>query len=419
MGILKKIGSVFSPPATERASGMLPVAGWLQSAPGFSIEQLWRQQPHLRTVTTFIARMVATVSLHTYERAADGGRERVRDSAVATLFARPNEGATAYKFLYDSVLDFLLYDQLIWLLTEDPSRPDRYRLWRIPPTRVIRDVWADDVTLKKLVVQGTRGPVEYPGEAVIWHHGYSPLSPRRGDSPVNALRETLREQVEAAKYRAQLWEKGPRLGGVITRPTGVKWDDVARRRFKQAWQATYAGSGSGAGGVPVLEDGMKFERFHLSAHDEEVPEMMKLSLTTVAQVFHINPTMVGLLDNANYSNVREFRQSLYGDSLGPIMKQIEELINFVVLPKIAENDPTVDPAKMYVEFNVEERLRGRFEEQAEVTSKAVGAPWMTRNEARAMNNLPAIEGGDDLIMPLNSVAVGEQPEAEDEGGDEA
>ena len=67
---------------------------------------------------------------------------------------------------------------------------------------------------------------------------------------------------------------------------------------------------------------------------------------------------------------------------------------------------------MYVEFNVEERLRGRFEEQAEVTSKAVGAPWMTRNEARSMNNLPHVEGGDELVVPLNVSAGPDVDEAE-------
>ncbi|MCU6429201.1 hypothetical protein KWH77_23685, partial [Enterobacter sichuanensis] len=52
-------------------------------------------------------------------------------------------------------------------------------------------------------------------------------------------------------------------------------------------------------------------------------------------------------------------------------------------------------------FNIEEKLRGSFEEQAAVASAAVGAPYMTRNEIRRANNLPAIPGGDELVVPLN------------------
>ena len=37
---------------------------------------------------------------------------------------------------------------------------------------------------------------------------------------------------------------------------------------------------------------------------------------------------------------------------------------------------------------------------------AVGGPYMTRNEARALNNLPSVAGGDDLIVPLNVLTGG-------------
>ena len=47
-----------------------------------------------------------------------------------------------------------------------------------------------------------------------------------------------------------------------------------------------------------------------------------------------------------------------------------------------------------------------------MTSQAVGAPWMTRNEARRMRNLPAVDGGDDLVTPLN-VLIGGQANPQD------
>lgn len=425
MGILERLGlrrSAFDAPrdGNDRGfGGAVGLVDFAASLPDMSVEQLWREQPHLRTVTSFISRMVATVSLHTFERLEDGGRERVRDSYVSALMQKPNEFETIYSFVYNSVMDLCLYDEFIWVLDDDSDRSDRFRMYRIPPSWVVETRWSDPWKLEYLAVQfPTRDPVVwFPGENVIRLHGYSPDSVRAGNSPINALRSVLREQIEAAAYREQLWRNGPRLGGIITRPMGADWDSVARRRFKQSWEVTYAGSGSGAGGVPVLEDGMQFQQFHLKAQDEQVAEMTKLSLSTVAQVYHINPTMVGLLDNANYSNVKEFRQSLYGDSLGPVMKQVEELLNYELLPRLAQRDHTIDPRTVYIEFNVEERLRGRFEEQAAVTSTAVGGPWMTRNEARAMNNMTRIEGGDDLIVPLN-VSAGDNMEPESAGDEE-
>ena len=52
----------------------------------------------------------------------------------------------------------------------------------------------------------------------------------------------------------------------------------------------------------------------------------------MANAFHVNPTMVGILDNANYSNVREFRKMLYGDTLGPLIAEIESTLNAFLIP---------------------------------------------------------------------------------------
>jgi hypothetical protein len=66
-----------------------------------------------------------------------------------------------------------------------------------------------------------------------------------------------------------------------------------------------------------------------------------------------------------------------------------------------------DSEGTYLEFNLAEKLRGSFEEQAAQLQASVGGPFMTRNEARATQNLPAIDGGDELIVPLNVIEGGQ------------
>ena len=69
-------------------------------------------------------------------------------------------------------------------------------------------------------------------------------------------------------------------------------------------------------------------------------------------------------------------------------------------------------------FDLEEKLRGSFEERAQIFQSAVGAPWMTRNEARAANDLPPVDGGDELITPLN-VTEGGLASPRDTAGDKS
>lgn len=371
-----------------------------------SVGDLWKAQPHLRTVTTFIAEQISSVGIHVYRREDDDGRTRVRgDDSVreAAIFAKimgkANETQLMQDLLEATILDFLLHDEFIWAVA---PTDDAAVIERIMPTRVAKLRWKTETELESVDVADHQGKIaSIPADQIIRMHGYSPDTKRYGSSPVDALRATLKEQLEAASYRAQLWKSGARIGGVIERPKDANWDDKARRRFQASWRSQYTGRGSQAGGTPVLEDGMQYKPYHLNAKDEQIVEMTTLSLKTVAQVYHVNPTMVGVLEATNYSNVKEFRKSLFGDSLGPLLGRIEGVINHFLAPMLEV------PGDVYAEFNIEQKLRGSFEEQADILNKSVGGPWMALNEARQRMNLPSVEGGDEIIRPLNVSTVSE------------
>lgn len=371
--------------------------------------QMWSTQPHLRTVVSFLARNIAQLGLHSFER---NGEDRARDrsSAFAATMRRPNADQTAFDLVFGLVGDLSLYDRAYWLTVEDVDSPSGWIFRRIPPpwvTPIARDAFG----AKGYTVLSPEGKsVDVTADQILAFTGYHPSSPRRGSPTVEALKGTLQEQIEASKYRSQVWKRGGRVSAVLQRPKDApQWSPEAMEQFREDWYSKYTGSGSKAGGTPILEDGMTLNRIDFNAQEQQFVEAAKLSFSTVASAFHVNPTMVGILDNANYSNVREFRRMLYGDTLGPLIAMIEDRINTFLLPRLG-----MDPDRYYAEFNIAEKLQGSFEEQAAVLQTAIGAPYMTRNEGRAKQNLPALEGGDDLITPLN-VLVGGQASATDAG----
>lgn len=371
--------------------------------------QMWKTQPHFRTVVSFLARNIAQLGLHSFER--DGNdRVRDRDSVLARALADGDGLMSSYDLVYALVGDLALYDRAYWLVVQDADRPSGWMIRRLPPTWV-EPVWDGPWTLKSYRLYASSGKfVELPPSSVLAFPGYNP-GKAHGNSPVvDALRETLSEQVEAAKYRGQVWKRGGRVSSVLERPKDAPdWSDAAREAFREDWYSKYTGSGSKAGGTPILEDGMTLKTVDFSAKDQQYVEAAKLSLQTVAGAFHVNPTMIGMNDGATYSNVREFRKMLYGDTLGPLMAQIEGRINTFLFHMMG-----LDDGARYVEFNIDEKLQGNFEEQSVALQSATGGPWMTRNEARSLRNLPALEGGDELIVPLN-VLTGGQASPHDSG----
>jgi HK97 family phage portal protein len=371
--------------------------------------QMWATQPHLRTVVSFLARNIAQLGLHSFTRDGDD-RVRDRTSPFAQTMRRPNADQTAYELVFALVGDLSLHDRAYWLVVGDAEAPSGWTFRRLPPSWVT-PIPRDAFGFKGYRVNAPDGSeVTVPAETVLAFTGYHPTTPRKGSPTVEALKETLQEQIEASRYRNQVWKRGGRVSAVLQRPKDApKWSDEAREQFREDWYAKYTGRGSKAGGTPILEDGMTLNRVDFNAQEQQFVEAAKLSFATVASAFHVNPTMVGILDNANYSNVREFRRMLYGDTLGPLIAQIEDRINTFLLPML-----DMDNAVSYVEFNIGEKLQGSFEEQAAVMQTLVGAPLMTRNEGRAKFNLPGIDGGDALVTPLN-VLIGGQASPTDSG----
>lgn len=400
--------NVFTPNVTHFGPG--EVASLLDPSRMTAV-QMWETQPHFRTVVSFLARNIAQLGLHAFVRDGED-RLRDRDSVLARALDDVDGQMTTYDLVFALVGDLALYDRAYWLVTQTSETSSGWLIRRLPPTwvePVMANPW--DVKHYRVYMKSNGAAVTVSPDKVLRFSGYHPGVASGASPTVEALRETLQEQVEASKYRSQVWKRGGRVSSILERPAGAPpWSDAAREAFREDWYAKYTGNGSKAGGTPLLEDGMTLKRIDFSAQDQQFVEAAKLSLVTVAAAFHVNPTMIGQNDGANYSNVREFRKMLYGDTLGPLVAQIEARINRFLVPLLG-----MDRARHYVEFNIEEKLQGNFEEQTQALQSAVGRPWMTADEARAIRNMPAL-GGDAaaLVTPLN-VLVGGQASARDSG----
>lgn len=364
-------------------------------------EAIYRSQPNVRTVVSYLATNVAQVAIHTYQRVTDFDRQRVRDHPVAVALENPWPGVTQYRLMEATVSDVAVYGQAFWLKIAYPGERDRLGLMRVPPVALINVDQPDQLGAPYVLTfaQKDGSQLKVRSDQLVWFRSYDPYN-LTGSPPIEALRLLIAEDFEASQYRQQLWANGARIGGVLKRPADApEWSDTAKQRFKAEWHAWYTGAGGAdAGGTPLLEDGMEFVAGGFTAEQAQYLEARKLTMVAVAAAYHVPPPMVGVLDNANFANVREFHRSLYQDTLGPWFRMIEqELAQSVVAEYPGEG--------IYVEFNVAEKLRGSFEEQSSALQTAVGAPWMTRSEARARMNLPERPDADGLIVPLNVSAT--------------
>ncbi|MGW0566080.1 phage portal protein [Streptomyces tauricus] len=375
-------------------AGVLPgyAAMSLRAAP-WEYETIWRTQPQVRTVISFLARNIAQLGVHVYRRVSDTDRERLTLHPLAQLLNSPLLGMTTYRFIERLVSDVALYDNWYGIKLKLDGR---LRILPVPPT-LIRPYGGNWIRPEYFETAGGR---DFGVDEVIHIHGYSPTDLTYGESPIESLRDLLLESSEASKQRRQMWKGGARMTGVLVRPADAPdWNDNEKRRFREMWRAFSSGGGS-EGGTPILEDGMDYKAVGFDSKQAQYVEARKLTREEVSAAYFIPPPLIGILDHATYSNIKEQHAHLYQDTLGPWTVMIQQEFAAQILPDLPDNED------VYCEFNIAEKMRGSFEEQAAAASTAAGGPWMTRNEIRARNNLPRIEGGDDLIVPMNVTAGG-------------
>lgn len=368
---------------------------------------LWKSQPEIRTVVTFLARNIAMLPLQVFDRVGDSDRRRVPPTdPLVRLLAQPQPRKGPVQFLNSVMHDLGIYDRAYRIKVKGDGRTPAALLRGNPRRMSVVGGTPWEPGAYRLV--GNRGFHDFAPDEVVHWHGFDPDDDRDGCSPIEALRRTLVGEFYAADFREKLYRNGARVSGYLKRPQGAPdWYKVpreggesARDRFRRDWQAQYTGEGPQVGGTPVLEDGMEFVPASITPEEAQSLEHRKLSREECAAAYFIPPPMIGILDHATFSNIEEQHKHVYMDTLGLWIALLEEGLDLQLVPDFGVPN-------RYVELNLAAKLAGSFEERAGVLQQAVGGPWLTRNEARAMDNRSPVPGGDELIVPLNVVAGGQ------------
>lgn len=406
MAIISSYGSLRAL-ATPPPIGMPPSArpittgGWWET-----YATIYRTQPNVRTCVDFLARNIAQLSIHLYRRVSDLDRVRVSDHPAAQTLMYPNPATTRYRLIESLMQDLGVYFAAFWLKVRTN---ERLGLVRLPPAEVAT-VGTVAPSAFLWYPQG-RSPITFAPSEIIAFGGYDPINASFGISPIETLRQVLAEDIAATDYRSHFWLNAARVEGVIERPSSApNWTPQQRTDFRASWQEAHGG-GANAGKTAILEDGMTWKQTSSTFKDSEFIGARKLTQEECARAYHIPLPMVGILDHATFSNIREQHKQLYQDSLGPWLAMIEgELVRQL----LSEYE---DGASIYPEFNIAEKLQGSFEEQAASLRALVGRPLMTANEGRARLNLPRDDNpaSDELAQPLNMSNPGGNPSTSTEG----
>lgn len=361
-------------------------------------------QPSVYTVVEFLATQIAQIRPVVYRKRGEDDREELGDSDLQELLREPAPGLSGRRWMHGLVADRCLFGNHY---AEKIDSEVRRVLLPLPPYGVQPRNGSLVQAATYDVQIGSRPPRSVSADRMLHLRTYNPHDLRVGVSPLSALRQMLRNEQEALIANSDMWGNGARISGWIERDAGLPdYTPDQQRQFRTEWQNAHAGRGNSAK-TAVLQ-GMKFHEASWSPRETEFIEGRWQTLALVCAALNVQPAMFGLPGTSTYASQKEKHRQLYVDTLGPILREIEDEFRVSLVPWFYPDD-----ASVYVEFNVEEKMRLSFEEQAASIRQSTGVPTLSVNEARALQNLPRIDDPafDMPVQPANINYAGQPGEA--------
>lgn len=206
----------------------------------------------------------------------------------------------------------------------------------------------------------------------LWH-------PLVGVSPINACGISATQGLRIQSNSAQFFHNMSRPSGMLTAP-GLIGDDTARR-LKAHWEQSY--SGQNIGKLAVLGDGLKYEPMTIPAVDAQLIEQLRWTVEDVARAFRVPLYMLQAGAAPNLTNVEALQQSYYSQTLQSHIEAIEQCLDAGL--GLRPDTRT--------EFDLRGMLRMDTASRYAALGEGVRGGWLAPNEARAMEDLPPVEGG--------------------------
>lgn len=211
-----------------------------------------------------------------------------------------------------------------------------------------------------------------------------------GRSPIIVCMEAVGRMLATQEYASEFYANGAHVTGILS--TVAKLDDEQWNMIRSWWQKR---NQNNRGGTAILGSDMKYQRISATPAEAELGNAFNLTDKQINQMLRIPPVMNG--DNTRQSNNNREQEAIdyVTHTLRPRVKCMEAEKNrkYWLTPENRD--------KYFVEFNFDAHLRADSERRAKLIEVLVRNGIMTPNEARKYENMPAIDGGDDLLVMTN------------------
>ncbi|HDR1007470.1 TPA: phage portal protein [Pasteurella multocida] len=249
---------------------------------------------------------------------------------------------------------------------------------------------------------------EYLESEILHFRGFT-LDGLIGLSPISYQAHCMGIQIDANNAAAKAFKNNLKAGGFLK--TGERVLTTDQRKLMREALSDF-GKPENAGKWMILEAGMEPANMSgswINPHDAQLLESRYFGIEEICRTFNVPPELIfsGSKTSSWASSAEQINQNFLTYSLTPTIRRIEQ----TVMRKLLEPR---DRELFYPRFSVEGLLRADSAGRASFYTALLQNGVMTRNEVRALENLPPITGADQLTVQLNLTSIDKIGKDEDD-----
>ena len=221
-------------------------------------------------------------------------------------------------------------------------------------------------------------------------------------SPVVMASKALQLAIAMGDYASGFFAGGgvPPLAMVGPLPAG---SEAMKRAIGDIGRAIETARKSGKPVFP-MPPGYELKPVGFDPEKGQMTEARRFQIEEIARIFNLPPVFLQDLTRATFANVEHQDLHLVKHLIAQWAKALEDEMNLKLFGM--ENN------RRYVEHSLDGLQRGDFASRMTGMSQAIQNALLTPNEARALENRPALPNGDSLMIQGATVPLGAQPNTE-------
>lgn len=312
----------------------------------------------------------------------NGGRERVTNSGLSRVLRRPNDYQTISDFLLNVTRKLYSRGEAFALaLRNDRGEIEQLHWMRDGSARIAEDGSVFyDLRGNEVIERRFDLSDPIPARDVLHVRLHTPRHPLKGVSPIlaTALDLAMSGAVLNQQIAFYLNQARPSFLLETDEKLTAEQSAILRQRWNEQTQ------GANAGNTPILTWGLKAKEVTKSASDGQLADMLKMNDANVALAFRIPLAVLGV-GGTTFASTELLMQSWIASGLGFCLNHVEEAFGQLFKLRGWPDE--------YLELNTAALQRSAHRERIEALARGVISGIFSPDEARASEDLPAVEGG--------------------------